>query len=551
MKEKLIWLQKKENRLFLLQIGLAAALPWVCVLLFLLFQGKGLEEVWLPASEWNDELFYFKQVEGMVKYGYPLGYFGFNESHALKLSFAAWSPVLVFPWILWGKLFGWTLLSPYLCNLCLLSVCMGAYVWLVRPSWRQEAVLAALFCLYAPFVRYLLSGMPEIICFSMVILFYGMAIREARLHSAGKLAFLFVLGTVMTWMRPYFLLFLLLPAFLWIRKRGWKGAVFSLPVIGMALLGYALIKHYLGAAYFADLFFTDWIKAFFERGLFGGMRYTLGKLYYMGKDFGIHLIEGCRSGLASGAHFACFTVTLCLLLWQSVRDIRCILKGREAKMAEGPREDKREDKRDDKRDELRLDAGVFTVQCHLLISFVGMFFALLLMYKLTEGSKHLLTFVVAGIFVICLMESRYFGKTILLGVFFLYFYWIMAHSAYDYQVPFYQPKEAEQIAMLQERLGQEITLDKEKTPNFDNVCVWVLSDVVDGRMTYCKWQELYGLPEGMGISCCMDSYVLEHLGELQSKYLAAAAGGLVDLALSERGCQELYRDEDMAYYRLR
>ena len=89
-------------------------LPLLCCLVYCAFQGRGIGQVYLPNSEWNDELFYFKQVESIVNFGYPQGYFGFNESHALKLSFAAWSPVLVFPWILWGLLFGWNLMSPIL-----------------------------------------------------------------------------------------------------------------------------------------------------------------------------------------------------------------------------------------------------------------------------------------------------------------------------------------------------------------------------------------------------------------------------------------------------
>ena len=66
---------------------LLGILPLVCCLVYCGVQGRSLGEVYPPCSEWNDELFYYKQVEGIVNYGYPQGYFGFNESHALKLSF--------------------------------------------------------------------------------------------------------------------------------------------------------------------------------------------------------------------------------------------------------------------------------------------------------------------------------------------------------------------------------------------------------------------------------------------------------------------------------
>ena len=148
------WIQKKENKIICLQAVVAMMLPFLSCFVYCLLQGKSIGQVYLPCSEWNDELFYFKQVEGMVKYGFPQGYFGFNESHAIKLSFAAWSPVLVFPWVIWGKLFGWTLLSPVICNLVLMAAAMGIFVFLTRIDWKREIVLSLLFFLFTPFVRH-------------------------------------------------------------------------------------------------------------------------------------------------------------------------------------------------------------------------------------------------------------------------------------------------------------------------------------------------------------------------------------------------------------
>lgn len=50
--------------------------------------GKSVTDIYLPASEWNDELIYYKQVEVAVNYGESIGYYGYNESHAEVSSFA-------------------------------------------------------------------------------------------------------------------------------------------------------------------------------------------------------------------------------------------------------------------------------------------------------------------------------------------------------------------------------------------------------------------------------------------------------------------------------
>jgi len=517
------WKQDKRYRT-LVQSVLLGLLPVVCCLVYCAMQGRSIGEVYLPGSEWNDELFYYKQVESIVQFGYPQGYYGFNESHALKLSFAAWSPVLVFPWIIWGLLFGWNLMSPVICNILLMTLACVLFVWLVRPSWKQQGIVTLLFCLYTPFVRYMLSVMPEVICFSILIIFYALAINYQRREKGYKLVLLFAISGTMTLMRPYCLLFMLLPCFFWIRRSKWKGAVGSVAVFGVVLGIYAAIKHYFGAEYFAPLFFTDWVQAFFDSGILEGIRYTLGKLYYMGLDFISHTRQGFTYGLASGAFFAGFLVCMLVLLGQSFADYRRLRKG---------------------------NKKVFDwliIEAHLALSFVAMLFALLLMYKLTEGSKHLLTFMAVAVFIIALMETKFFKKAVLVGVTFAYFYTVMAVDPYDYQVPFAESSRVAAVDQWQEELAGKLVLVEEEVPNYDNVVIWAFSDMVDGKRVNTAWQLLYALPEGFGISCCMPDYVNENFQELQSKYLCVVRGGVIEERCEQAGYVKVIENADTVIY---
>lgn len=529
------WWKQDKRYVTLIQSALMALLPLMCCLVYCAMQDRTLGEVYLPESEWNDELFYYKQVEGIVRYGYPRGYFGFNESHALKLSFAAWSPVLVFPWILWGLLFGWNLMSPVVCNIFLMSLAVFLFVWLVRPKWKQLGILTLLFCFYTPFVRYMLSVMPEVICFSMLIIFYSLAVNYLNREKAYKLALLFLLSAVMTLMRPYMLLFLLLPAYLWIKKSGWKGALGALAVLGVTLGIYAAIKHYLGAEYFAPLFFTDWVSAFFEKGLFGGIRYTLSKLYYMGKSFLAHTVQGFRTGLASGAFFAGYLACMAVLLGQSFADFK---RWRRLRRQEVRKEQER-----------RQVWNRLVVEGHLAFSFVAMTFALLLMYKLTEGSKHLLTFIAAAVFVVALMETRYFKKAMLIGVTFVYFYSYMAVDPYDYQVPFIREERVAEVEAWQELLAVQMELREGGAPGYDNSVMWVFSDSIGGEPVNTQWQLLYALPEGFGISCCMQDYVLQNFDGLHCRYICVVPGGEIERSCISAGFVKLAEDEGAVLYR--
>jgi len=508
----------EKRYIILIKSLLLALLPIVCCGVYCAGQGRSIGEVYLPDSPWNDELFYFKQVEGIISYGYPQGYFGFNESHALRLSFAAWSPVLVFPWIIWGVLFGWNLMSPIICNIFLMTLCCFLYVWLVKPTWKQLGILSFLFCLYTPFTRYMLSGMPEVICFCMLIFFYALAINYLQREKNYKLALLFLLSGIMTLMRPYLILFMLLPAGIWIRRDKWKGLAGTLVISGAVLGLYAGIKHYLSAEYFDPLFFTDWFFAFFEEGVFGGIRYTFDKLHRMGRDFYQHALQGLREGLASGAIFVGYLVCLFVLLIQSIRDWALKRK------------------------------RLLTIEAHLAFSFVAMLFALLLMYKLTEGSKHLLTFIAAAVFVIPLMETRFYKKAVLVGAVFAYLYTYMAIEPYDYQVPFVQEERMAAVEEWRDQLAELLVLDETYAPNYENVVIWTFNDVVDETPISTRWQLLYALPEGFGISCCMREYVLENFDSLQSKYLYVVPGGAVESRCIQAGYQKIAESENAVLY---
>lgn len=548
------WWKQDKRYLTLLKAVLMALLPVVCCLVRTAAEGRSIGQVYLPASEWNDELFYFKQVEGIVNYGFPRGFFGFNESHALQLSFAAWSPVLVFPWILWGLLFGWNLMSPVICNIVLLTIAMFVFVWLVKPTWKQLGILTVLFSLYTLFTRYMLSGMPEVICFGMLILFYGLAFSYLKKETKGKLTTMFIVSVLLTLMRPYMLLFLLLACYFLIRRSRKSGWIVSALVVAATGVVYVLIKHYLGAEYFTPLFYTDWITTFFTDGIGAGFRNFFGTLHWKGLEFYRHCVSGAKSGLASGAFFDGYLLLLAILLVQSYLDIRKLRRAKKAaRIVMEPADDKvreailgpvmlTEEKRKDLQNRL-------IIELHFAFSLIAMLFAHLLMYKMVEGSKHFLTFIAAGIFIVSMLETKYYKKAVLLGAAFLYLYSYKAVEPYDYQIPYITQDREAQVDYWQQIFAEHLTLETEKVPNYENVVIWTFGDETPQGNQNLKWQLLYGVPEGFGISCCEREYILEHLTELRSRYLATVSGGEIDELCSVEGYEEIGRDADMVLYR--
>ena len=54
------WWKQDKRYLTMTKAVLFALLPLVCCLVYCAVQGKSIGEVYLPGSEWNDELFYYK-----------------------------------------------------------------------------------------------------------------------------------------------------------------------------------------------------------------------------------------------------------------------------------------------------------------------------------------------------------------------------------------------------------------------------------------------------------------------------------------------------------
>ena len=184
--------------------------------------------------------------------------------------------------------------------------------------------------------------------------------------------------------------------------------------------------------------------------------------------------------------------------------------------------------------------------------FFAMIIALILMYKMKEGSKHLLTFMAMGVFVLSGMETKFYKKSMFFAALCVYLYSMKATDPIDYQICFSTPERVAKVEYWEEIFEKELCLIETDTPNYDDVMIWVFSDMVDKeKQVITDWQILYGVPSGFGISCCYDAYVVENFGELQSKYITIPVGGNIQELCEEKGLRLLGQDESVCVYQLR
>lgn len=565
--------------------ALLALVPLLCAVVRCAVDGKTLADVYLPSSAWNDELFYYKLTQSVLHSGFPQGYFGFNESHGICLSFAAWSPLLLLGWVIWGLFFGWNLLSPILCNIVIMMAAMFLLGYLAKPGLRQGMNVALLYALFTPVTRYLLSGMPEAQCFALLLTFFSAAFYlsgvkwERKRRRTILIGVLFFLAMLLTWMRPYYILLFLTPFVFWKQRRGLKislaGTSFLAAVTGAV---YYLINHYFSAPYLTELFYTDWITAYFQKGLPGGIKYTLWKLYTSAESIWNMIVQAVTGvGLASGALY--LTFWLLVVFWAV--SVYWEIRRRNTEKNQKENLKKNAENSMDIEAENGMDAanGIeaehtlpLVLQIQLLLCMAGFGGADLLMYRLTEGSKHTAAFILVSL---CLMpfafqpieKIRYVrtsGKNpnldgkmavprmlpmmTMLALYFLFT--IKADIPYDYAVPYVTQQRKADLDSLQVQLDRTMRLTG-KAPNYDNTVIWSLWDQVGGKTKETDFGAYYMIPEGFGINLCDGGFMKAQDGKLKSRYIATTPGGDIEKSCRAAGGKLIGKCAALVVYDMR
>lgn len=293
-----------ENRGRLCTAAVFGCLPLLLCVLYCAAYGGSLGDVYLPASYWNDELFYYKQTEGILRAGYPQGYFGFNESRARVCSFGVWSPLLFLPWVIWGIL-QWSLYAPILCNLICVTVGMIIFAWLAVPGRRQALAVLALTAVFTPFTRFILSSVAEAFLLSAVSVYMGLFYAYKRERKVGYFNGMLVLAALLTMMRPYFCLLVLFAAFSFAGKGGgWR--LKSAGSVGLGLGGYYLLNYWFSAPYLFNHIGGGFVEALRQERIAAGLSAFGAQTQEAAADLFRLLKDALRYGRQGGCLYGVF-----------------------------------------------------------------------------------------------------------------------------------------------------------------------------------------------------------------------------------------------------
>lgn len=149
---------------------------------------------WVPL--WTDEAGWYVQINSVVKCGAPLGYTGYNETHAAVGTFGPWGAFIVCAMSLFGKIFGWHYYSPMFMNVAYWMLANFVFFLFARPRTATAVKLTALNAVLFLSVWYMFTGMSESTRFSMSIMLAGMFYYLLKDENRDKRSYWIVLGLI-------------------------------------------------------------------------------------------------------------------------------------------------------------------------------------------------------------------------------------------------------------------------------------------------------------------------------------------------------------------
>ena len=503
----------------IVKIILALLIPIAVSLIYCLIRGVSLGELYLPASYNNDCVYYYKLVGAAVRYGSPTGYFGFNESHAAIGGFAAWNPLIILPWVLWGVVFGWHYSSVFVCNIVLFSLALAAFVWLSEIDFKGLAVLFVMLLLFPSFTIHLLNVLPEVLMASVVLIYLGFAVRAVnRGAKTSYIVVMYVAAAYLTMVRPYMVLLMILPAYyLGKNKKKLAGFIsFVLVAIG-SLAANALISKYFSADYFDPLFKLDIVKLVLH-GQFSEAYWTATALLKkMSISISEAILDAFDFGLTMGTQYVVAIVTAVLMVIFSL-----------------------------KRGENKLRPIYLLFSCSTFAVLLSVIFFL---HKTNEGGRHLWVFAFAGIVIVCLNGFKVQGivSKAVVGLLLIVFCLRGAMVPTDYDIPIGDEATKANVEYWQQ-VFEDKNIFSQDAKGYDNTVIWVFLDSAGWGQVVTEYDELYSLPTGTGISCCYPDYVISNFDSLQSRFILTDSRGEVSKLCDEKGLKVVGQHENVIMY---
>ena len=182
-KTKSLSTNKKLNYFLSFLLMIAPLIPVLIIQLYYTLFYCGDSNLLTFSPQWSDELSHFRITRDILEYGEPLGYYGYNGSHAILFS-GVWSPLRELGYVLYGLCFGFEHYSPLVANILFLCFANLFFILLTKPSNKQLFLLICFNLTSYCFIYFTFSCMSECFFYALAIIACGILYRLQFKHTS-------------------------------------------------------------------------------------------------------------------------------------------------------------------------------------------------------------------------------------------------------------------------------------------------------------------------------------------------------------------------------
>ena len=284
---------------------LFAFVPIVIISIVLSRQNLNIFNVHMVNQIYNDEPFYVKQIENVLfHHGRPVGYFGYNESRALIGGFGSWSPIIIYIYSLFYKLFYVGMDTLYFINLIMIVVAL-MFVNIYCDCSKKECLSYLIIFISPLIIRFSFSGMSEVFFYVGIFIIFAFYKKENKYLG---IITMFIYSLI----RPYFIIFY--PLFLYEKDKTFKSVmkIISISLINLAL--YFLLTHFFTAPYLFPQLRIEEILSLFSFDLINTLKKLIEFVGTNFRNFFLIIIDGFKFADISAVGFLHYLVIICIYI---------------------------------------------------------------------------------------------------------------------------------------------------------------------------------------------------------------------------------------------
>ncbi len=206
----------------------------------------------IPGLMWNDEAAYYQLIKTYTEYFQPAGYWGFNGNHAIMGTGGAWSPAIIWPYVIFAHIFPLSKGFVYFINLFYITLANIIFYFCVKPDKKQSVKLAFAQAGSAVFILYLSVNMSEMFRYAIVIVLAGLLYQIYFKESPKFIKYVITPLLIVGATQVYIFFAFCVPIYVFgIMKRSklWKKLVISVAALGVEALGSYYLLHLISSNY--------------------------------------------------------------------------------------------------------------------------------------------------------------------------------------------------------------------------------------------------------------------------------------------------------------